>query len=338
MPKLTPEQLSQIHYKVAVVDADSLLFKASAEQCYYNLFDEDNNFVGKFNSDRELKDHLNGIEEFLGIDPKTYRKERVVIEKNLEDVIKTYEGMIKRLTKNVSADRWVFYLGQGELDRVNTSTLYKYKGNREGLEKPKWFYPLKDYVISLPDTRVVQGIEVDDMVSMIGYDDFKKNGLSNPRRVILFADKDILNTPMGAMYNYSTEEWISNSEQDADYSFALQMLKGDWSVDGIKGLENCGTVTREKFGLGKRNGCGEASAKKILEDLKGQPLSVLYKRVLACYKDFYGEEYTYKAWTGETLTRSAEEILDENCELLFMQRNKKERWLDYKAKYLEVGL
>jgi hypothetical protein len=125
------------------------------------------------------------------------------------------------------------------------------------------------------------------------------------------------------------------TEEEADWNFATQMLSGDKSTDNIKGLDNLTPEMYAKLGLPKRNGVGKNTAEKILADMKGKSLAELYRCVLEFYKDFYGESYTYKAWTGETMTKTAEEILDENCELLFMQRKKGQRWLQLKE---ELGL
>jgi len=335
---------SKRHYKAAIVDADSILYKVAATGTIttYKLYTPEGELEGEYPSDKDVKNKLQELKDFLEFPEeivKQYTKEKVEEYRDFDYVINAYEKFVGRLKKAVSADNWVFYIGEGEVDRASVATLYEYKASRKNVPKPHHFYQLKDYVKNLPDTRIVKGLEVDDMVSMITYDDFLKNG-ENPERVLLFTDKDLRNTAGHAKYNYSDEEWVSDSPEEADYNFAVQMLSGDWSVDGIKGLENCGESTREKYKLGKRSGCGKKSAEKILEDLKGQPLSVLYKRVLECYTDWYSSDgesqYSYKSWKGEDMCKTPEEILDENCELLFMQRYKKQRWLDYK-KTLEAN-
>lgn len=326
---------SKKHYKAAIVDADSILYKVAATGTIttYKLYTPEGELEGEYQSDKDVKNKLQELKEFLEIPEDIvaqYTKKKIEEYRDFEYVINAHEKFVGRLKKAVSADRWVFYIGEGETDRASVATLYEYKASRKNIPKPYHFSRLKEYVKSLPDTRIVKGLEVDDMVSMIIYDDFLKND-KNPERVLLFTDKDLRNTAGYAKYNYSNEEWVSDSPEDADYNFAVQMLAGDWSVDGIKGLENCGESTRELYNLGKRSGCGKKSAEKILEDLKGQSLKVLYKRVLECYIDWYGGlEYTYKSWRGEGMSKTPEEILDENCELLFMQRYKKQRWLDYK--------
>lgn len=324
------------HYKVCIVDADSLLYKAAASATVttYNLYTPDNELDGTFNTNKELIDHLKGLEDFLCVDVSDYRKEKVVEHKTVEDAVKAYESAINNIKKHVKADVYKFYIGEGKLDRASVATLYEYKGNRKGVEKPHFFYPLKERVKVMKDHVVVRSLETDDVVSMFMYRDFKKNG-ENPELVLACIDKDLLGTA-GLTYNYDTHEWTFTDQATADFNFARQMLTGDWSTDGIKGLPDTGEVTKSKYGLTKRKGCGKVTADTILKDLEGESLSVLYKAVLDCYKDFYGEEHTYTSWDGKELTKTPEEILDENCELLFMRRHKNENWLQYKEKYLEV--
>lgn len=323
------------HYKVCIVDADSILYKAAAAatETTYEVYNTDNELEGTFKSDKEVREYLKDLQEFLDFDVSGYRKEKVVRHKTVEDAVKAYESAITNIKKRVSADTYRFYIGEGKLHRVDVATLYEYKGSRKGVEKPHFFYPLKELVKKMPEHVVVSnGLEVDDCVSQFMYRDFKNNG-ENSQLVVACIDKDLRNTA-GTTFDYDSYEWTFTDQATADFNFAKQMLTGDWSTDGIKGLPDTGEVTKNKYGLTKRKGCGKVTAESILEGMQGKSLKELYMVVLDCYKDFYGDSHTYTSWDGKELTKTPEEILDENCELLFMQRNKGERWLEYKEKYL----
>jgi hypothetical protein len=331
----TPEELAKRHYKCAIVDADSLLYKAAASgtRTYYTILKEDGSHYGEFERKQSAVACIKDDQEIFGIDTSGWEIIQHKEDRGLEYAKMVFHSLVKGIKQEVSADRYRLFIGEGKLDREDTATLHQYKGNRLSLDKPEHFYAMKDYVKSLPDTTIIHNIEVDDAVSTMMWYDYWKNGL-NPQFVLLAVDKDLLNSP-GPHFSYTTGEWVYVTEEEADWNFATQMLSGDKSTDNIKGLDNLTPEMYAKLGLPKRNGVGKNTAEKILADMKGKSLAELYRCVLEFYKDFYGESYTYKAWTGETMTKTAEEILDENCELLFMQRKKGQRWLQLKE---ELGL
>lgn len=330
---MTPKELSEIEYDVHLADVDSLLYKAAAtgtvvEYTLYNQFGE----VAHVDSTAKgCKDHMKDIEEFMGEDTSNWTIERTEDYRDVSYCYKVIDNMKDNLQKAVKAKRHIFFIGDGPNFRDKVATIQPYKGNRDALVKPFHFDDVKEYFKRQPDVvTITDGYEVDDIVSQNLHTDFVKNG-TNPKRVLSHVDKDLRNTA-GAHYNYNTGEWEWITQEQADYNFALQMLTGD-KVDNIKGLPDIPVEFREKFKLPKRKGVGPATAKVILQDLEGQPLQVLYERVLEAYEAHYGTgTFTYQSHTGETLERTAEDILDENAELLYMIRIPKEHWPDYKKR------
>jgi hypothetical protein len=331
----TPDELSKRHYKCAIVDADSLLYKAAASgtRTYYTILKEDGTHYGEFERKQSAVACMKDDQEIFGIDTSGWGIIQHKEDRGLDYAKMVFHSLIKGIKQEVSADRYRLFIGEGKLDREDTATILQYKGNRLGMEKPEHFYGLKDYVKSLPETTVIHNIEVDDCVSTMMWHDYRRHG-TNPQFVLLALDKDLDNS-VSVHHNYNTQEWYWITEEEADWNFAVQMLSGDKATDNILGLKNLSPEMYTKLGLPKRSGVGKKTAEIILAGMKGKSLAELYKYVLEFYKDFYGENYTYKAWTGETITKTAEEILDENCELLFMQRKKGQRWLQLKE---ELGL
>lgn len=330
---ITPEELKERTYKLAVVDFDSILYKSAAAGTIttYTLYNEDGEHVGSASKSKDIDEMLKQNEEFFGLDCSGWTKEKTVEHQEVEHCYRLVDTFIRGLQKQVKADKWRFFIGRGELERDNIATILKYKGNRTNVEKPYHFDAVKDYVESLPETTVVRNLEVDDVVSVMLCNDFYKNG-ENPERILLYPDKDLENS-MGAHYHIDKDEFSWITEQEADFNFACQMLSGDKQVDNIQGLPDISDEFRERFSLPKRKGVGKVTAKKILEDLEGQPLQTLYNRVLEAYKSYYGDsEHVYKAWTGEEMSKTAEAILDENASLLFMMRKKDESWEEYKKR------
>lgn len=70
-------------------------------------------------------------------------------------------------------------------------------------------------------------------------------------------------------------------------------------------------------------------AEKILEGCKDR--FEMFQRVREAYESFYGKEFTYESWDGKLLTKTFDEILNENAELLWMQRIKGKLWSDERS-------
>ena len=329
---MTEEELKNRTYDLVVCDADSWLYKAAyvGTKKEIRLYNNEGELQGTFTGIKKCKEYLKEVSDFLMIDTSEWYTEESIEHLPVEYCYKALDNYIANLKKKVKGKRWRFFIGRGDLYRDEQATLYKYKGNRDGMEKPHHFDAVKDYMESKPETTVIRKLEVDDVVSVFICKDYNSHH-QDPKYLLVAIDKDLANSA-GARYNPDTEEWSYIEQQEADYNFALQMLTGDWSTDGIKGLPNVSDEFRDKYKLPKRSGVGKATAQAILQELKGQSLQTLYNRVLEAYKSFYPDLYEYTSWDGKQLTGTPESILDENCSLLFMMRSKDEMWKEYKER------
>ena len=329
---MTEEELRNRTYDLVVCDSDSWLYKASyaGTKKEVSLYNEKGELQGVFTGIKKCRDYMKEVGDFLMIDTSGWYTEDTIEHLPVEHCYKVLDNYIANLKKKVKGKRWRFFIGRGELYRDQQATLYKYKGNREGVEKPYHFNAVKDYMESKHETTVVRMLEVDDVVSVFVCKDYKRN-YQDPKQLLIAIDKD-LDCSVGARYNPDKDKWYYIEQEEADYNFAIQTLTGDWSTDGIKGLPNVSDEFREKYKLSKRSGVGKATAQAILQDLKGESLQTLYGRVLEAYKSFYPNPYEYTSWDGKQLKATPEDVLDENCSLLFMMRNKDEMWKEYKER------
>ena len=329
---MTEEELKNKHYKLCVIDADSIVYKSAAiaNEVEYSLFNADGNLEGVFKSAKAYKDHQKDVSSFLGMNTEDWTVSKQESTKPVEHCYKVLETLMNRIRKAVKADRHVFYVGTNDHIRINKATIQQYKGNREGMVKPVHLDAVKAYIRSLPDVILVDnGWETDDVVSCIAYKAYHKY-YPDFQVVLASIDKDLRNT-CSVHYNFDSEEWCVITPEEGDYNFAVQALTGD-PTDNIKGLPNVSDEFRQKYQLPKRNGVGKATAEAILQDLKGESLQTLYKRVLEAYESYYPNPYEYTSWDGKRLTATPEQILDENCTLLFMMRAKDEPWMQYKER------
>lgn len=83
--------------------------------------------------------------------------------------------------------------GRGDVFRHDVATLMPYKGQREDMLRPLLLDQMKDYVLKNHYGTLVEGIEADDMVSMLtieGYEAWKASGDDEDKVVAIAVDKD----------------------------------------------------------------------------------------------------------------------------------------------------
>ena len=223
----------------------------------------------------------------------------------LSHVLHLIKKRINNVIKQTEADSFEVYVeGKGNF---REEVALDYKGNRKG-EKPKFFKESKQFLIDYFKATLVTGMETDDMVSYLLYQDFKKHkgDMSECEVVLSSPDKDLNNTP-GWHHNPMTGEvkWID--EEDAYLHFLKQLLSGD-AVDNIPGLPYVTDEMKKKFNLRSRK-VGKATAQSVIE---GCSVLEAFNNVKECYLSWGTEEgYSEEA---------ALEYMEQQGQLLWMTR------------------
>lgn len=179
----------------------------------------------------------------------------VLIDKT-EDELKNaaHYWMNEILTKCEATHYIGFIKGKGNYRyEVNP----EYKANRPK-EAPKWWSTVKKYLIEEFGAIPVDGMEVDDAVNI--------TRLNLSYSFICAIDKDLLHLE-GCHYNWSKNEWVNTTIQEAKKKFWTDMIAGQ-SGDGIKGLPGKGVKFVEK---------------RFLD-------TITPEGVLQCYIEHYGNE------------------------------------------------
>ena len=182
----------------------------------------------------------------------------------LSHVLNLVKKGIAKIIEGSGAKTHQLYIGGSGNFREELT--FDYKANRTA-DKPEYYAEIKQYMRDTHDAITVDGMETDDMVSVILYEDFVRYaGDKNLTTIILSSpDKDLKNTP-GWHHNPRTDEVFWVTEEQAGRHFWYQMALGD-SSDNIKGLPYCTDEMIFKYSLPKsaRRGCGKATARKLLE-------------------------------------------------------------------------
>lgn len=214
------------------------------------------------------------------------------------------KGLQKILNDCGTEDYELYIAGEGNF-REEIATSVPYKGTRPA-RKPEHYAEIRQYMQDIWGAVKVHGMEVDDKVSMVLWEDYVATGGSE---VILSSpDKDLNNTP-GWHYNPTKRKKYFVTEEQSDRHFLYQLLTGD-TVDNIKGLPH-GTpefITRYGCPVAVKKGVGAKSAKAIMEHDKGG--EEVYRAYCMWGKDVcmdIHETYEYMKEQGQLLWMLREE-------------------------------
>lgn len=206
------------------------------------------------------------------------------------------ERWIAEFFEKFGTYNYILYLtGKGNF-REEVAVSHPYKGNRTK-PKPKWYDDIKQYLIHMHHTKVVEGIEADDACSM--------NITRNPNSILISIDKDLLMVE-GWHYRFATHNSPEVPLRYIEHKGFLELVqKGKKKV--IKGggfpwfysQMLLGDKTDHIFGV---KGYGDVKVYKAFEECETE--KDYYDVVKEAYENEYGEQ--------------AEARIRENADLLYM--------------------
>lgn len=190
-------------------------------------------YAAGFGADSQV---VKSFTETLGCD-KERALELAAEEDYLSHALGNAKQMIQDAVKEFDKDSARFFLTGAGNYREQIATLAPYKGNRTN-RKPKYYSQLRSYLVHQWGAEVVEGMEADDMVSILQY------ARKDKGTVIVSIDKDLSNTP-GYHYNPRKQDFRYITKAEADLNFWKQVATGD-RTDNILGLHRVGDKTVQK--------------------------------------------------------------------------------------------
>lgn len=159
------------------------------------------------------------------------------LENCLHSVKLTLEG-IKSNFDECEKDPILYVSGTGNF-RDEVATIKKYKGNREGAPKPKYFNEIHEYLTKVHGAIEINGMEPDDAQGIEQWANKDKS------TCIVSIDKDMKMIP-GWHYNWVKKEFTYIPLSAANRFFWWQMLVGD-PTDNIPGVKGVGPKRADKM-------------------------------------------------------------------------------------------
>ena len=231
------------------------------------------------------------------IDPEEI--ETRIVPEPIAFCLETVKRMVAGIVKDSGHESYTLVLTGEDNFRVEAATIQPYKGHRKAA-KPVHYDKIREYMIAVLNTIVIDGEEADDYMS---YRAVSHN------ETICTIDKDLNNTS-GWHYNWQQKEVYWVSEREADQNFWIQVLTGD-ATDNIAGLyrttgTNCSAAMKQEV-----QGC------------------LTYKEMRRAVLDTYArcfEKLANKMEVAYVTEGELEDIVSELGKLLWMRRVPDEMW------------
>ena len=193
--------------------------------------------------------------------------------------------------------------------RESIATILKYKGNRDGVERPYWYKRIREHMIQTWGAYVVHEREADDEVA-IRLTRYEQAGIPS---ILVTIDKDLDQVP-GWHYDYKNHVFYHVDEVEGEILFFAQIISGD-STDNIPGIWKMGPAKSKKL-------VAEWQADWADDPRIHRRVGMseyLWRNVV--------KEYTKHGVRDYAGPKNGEEIALEIAQLIYMQRFPGELWM-----------
>lgn len=288
----------------AILDLDQICYVV-ASACQETFLEYTNKLTdakGLFKNKTQFKDFMQGID----FDPETFESELFQKPEKIGHAISTLKRRIDNILKQVKChpDNVELYVGGKDNFRDKLPLPKRYKHVRGGTVLPVLLRDLKQYCADYLGAEVIDGKEVDDVISTRMYEGYK----SGEKVIGISTDKD----------NRMTSGWLFIPDKSTEPmyidGFGSLYIDKSGSTDKVRGTGRMwlymqcligdkvdGLCPRDIYEQlhGEKTRFGEKTAYNLIKGCKNDK-EVLAK-VVSQYKKWYGEdEFSYKDWTGKT--------------------------------------
>lgn len=285
--------------RIALIDGDELIYKIgfSSQHVHYEVYENEDSetWSARYPYKKQALAYINGQEGMVVNKVLEVEKPEVAVW-NLKAAFSTIMSDTK------AHDYRMFLTGDNNF-RFDVATIQPYK-NRDPSNKPVYYDMIKEILSEDYFAETIHGMEADDMLSICQYESFHRYGSwDKVDTIICTQDKD-LNMVPGPRYSSRTRKLSNISVDEARRFFYCQLLSGDWEVDSIPGI----------YGIGMK------TANRLLSRAKTEVDH--YTIVLSEYTNALKSKKK-----GNLITdKSAEEVISEIGNLLWMKRHREDIW------------
>ncbi len=226
---------------------------------------------------------------------------------------------IKHLCNLLGCKNYQVFLGKGECHRheILLPEGRRYKGQRDSLLRPIHLQAVHDYLVEHHSAIVIEGIETDDHIAKLAYEDWKSG---KDELVIVTRDKD----QMGCNGTAFNPDWMEKPMKIEGYGSIWEDPKGKLRGTGVMWVavqllvgDDADWYWGKKTPLNAHR-YGDKTCYKDLKDIDNE--KDLWQFVVDKYKEWMPEEQEYIAWNGEKTSDNWYTWLQKHYSLVSMMR------------------
>lgn len=297
--------------RIALIDGDIVAFRCAAanESRSIKVTHKLTNQVTEHAHRTAFKEHIKGKFELEEFDVEDVRE-----AENIAYAINGLNTSVEALQKSCNADSVEVHISGSSNFRDSLPLPSKYKGSREGLDRPVQLFECRDHLRKKYKAKEAINMEADDTLTIRSYELEKKGHIG----IVCSLDKDADGTEVW-LYNWNkmTEPikisglgYIELDDKKVLRGqgrkwFYAQWVKGD-TADCFKPCELSG----KKF--------GDVGCYNLLKDCTTDKECV--EAVYNQYKLWYPTPVTYIAWDGVEHTKTVIELMDMYAACAHMKR------------------
>jgi DNA polymerase I len=162
-----------------------------------------------------------------------WEPDRFTLASDAKEAKQRLDLAVAELKEDLEADDFVMCLS--DVENFRKVILPTYKASRKKTRKPLCFIELKEYVQDTYRSRLLPGLEADDVLGIL-----MTGRRIRGEKVIVTVDKD-LDTIPGLHFNpwKDDQDVVDITPEEADYNHLFQTLTGD-ATDGYTGIPGVG--------------------------------------------------------------------------------------------------
>lgn len=315
--------------RIALFDADIIAYRAAAvsEKRTIEVTHLASGKSKSFTNRTEFKTLLK--KQGKDYNASHYSIEEVQNAQPVSHALQIVKAQINRIKQEVEADDVYAFIGKGDTNfRLNLELPKLYKGQRVDSIRPIHLDAAKQYVTENYIGGYIDGIEVDDEVT-IRFHELKDKG-HDP--VIISLDKDCKSQVNTSFYDWTQDE-PSIVEVPAwgylEYVYGKDVGQKSDKVDGL-GLNflmyqmlfgddvdqyHVGDLAQARFG-----------AKSVVDYLnQATCVDDLFQLTEDKYREWFKDSFEYVTHDGKTVNKSYREILNLYCACAYMHRSRNDK-------------
>lgn len=238
---------------------------------------------------------------------------------SLPNTLHTTKVIINGILEKIGAESYVGFIGKGDSFRLDRSTIYKYKGDRDNALKPLLKDEITEYIVKHHNGIVVEGLEADDHVII--------EAVQHENGVVVGVDKDSNGCPVKVFNPNKPERGILDCDCFGELSLVLKGTKGK----EYKEVEGFGRkFFYYQVAYGDDVDCYRANSASELdwgvvsayESLANATTDKeCLEALVKVYKHLYPEPKVITGWRGDEIQIDWLYVLEENWDLARMLRS-----------------